>query len=67
MNERERLLMEVVNERLRPLWNELVAEGWRPEVVVFAPGELPRIPGYKVCFVVPLDTIPDPVWAQGRA
>lgn len=33
-------------------------KGWRPELVVFTGDEVPRIPGYKVALVVPIDSVP---------
>jgi hypothetical protein len=58
VNEREQLLMTAVTDRLRPLWNELVAEGWHLEVIVMAPEEIPRLPGFKIALIIPLDMIP---------
>ena len=49
--------MLTVADRLRPLAQELVAEGWRPELVVLAPAELERIPGFKMALVVPLESL----------
>jgi hypothetical protein len=59
MKEREQILVRAATDRLRPLAQELVDAGWKPELVVFAPHELERIAGYKVALVVPLDSIPE--------
>lgn len=55
MNEREQVLLNEALDRLRPWGLELMATGWRPELVVLAPEEIERIPGFKVALVVPLD------------
>jgi hypothetical protein len=57
MNEREQILTRAAAaiDRLHALGQELVAAGWRPEIIVFAPSELPRIVGYKVALVLPVD------------
>lgn len=54
MNLVESILLHAATDYLRPLGEQLRDAGWRPEVVVFAPQELPRIPGYKVALVCPL-------------
>jgi hypothetical protein len=59
MMEPEEILVRTAIDRLRPLAQELVDAGWRPELVVLAPTELGRIAGYKVALVVPLDSIPE--------
>lgn len=56
MNEREQVLLRAATERLRPAYDSLVEQGWRPEMIVFAPEEIERIPGFKVALVVPLGT-----------
>jgi len=55
VNAREQELVRMITERLRLTGEELIRAGWRPELIVFAPGEIERIPGYKVALVVPLD------------
>lgn len=57
MNIREQALLELVTETLRPYGNELIGKGWNPQMVVLAPTELERIPGYKVALVVPLERV----------
>lgn len=52
---REQLLIEMLLDRLRPAAEMLLGDGWAPQLVVFAPSELERIPGYKVGLVVPID------------
>lgn len=59
MNAREQALMFAVTDRLRPLAQELVVEGWRPELVVLTGDEIERIPGFKIALVVPLDPAPE--------
>ncbi len=59
MNEREQLLVRAATDRLRPVCEELIAAGWQPELIVFAPSEIERLPGYKVALVVPVDSVPE--------
>jgi hypothetical protein len=60
MTEREQLIVRAVVDRLRQLGAPLLAEGWRPELVVFDPSELQRLPGYKVALVVSINSVPEP-------
>lgn len=57
MNELQQALTKVALDRLRPVGKELEEAGWRPQLVIFPPEELTRIPGYKVALVVPLDSV----------
>jgi len=59
MNAREQALIFVLTDRLRGLGEELIVEGWRPELVVLDPTEIARIPGYKVALVVPTESAPE--------
>ena len=59
MNEREQILLRAAADALRSFGGELRQAGWTPELVVLAPPELERIPGYKVALVVPLDRVQD--------
>jgi hypothetical protein len=59
VTEREELLVHAVTDRLRALAASLIEAGWRPEVIVFAPSEIERIPGYKVALVVPVESTTD--------
>jgi hypothetical protein len=54
MNEVETILLRRATDHLFPLAQKLREAGWRTEVIVFAPEEIERIPGYKVALVVPL-------------
>jgi hypothetical protein len=58
VTEREQALLRLAADRLRPFWHELSAAGWKSEVIVFAPEEIKRLPGYKIALVVSLDSIP---------
>jgi hypothetical protein len=50
--------VEEVLTRLRLLTKLLIEEGFRPELIVFAPDEIERIPGFKVALVIPTDPLP---------
>jgi hypothetical protein len=56
MNERDIALVRHAIKHLQPLGSELAENGWRPEIILLAPEEIQRIPGYKVALVIPLDT-----------
>jgi hypothetical protein len=56
MNERQQLLLRAATDRLAVMGQTLIEEGWRPEIIVFAPPEIERISGYKVALVVPIDS-----------
>lgn len=60
MKTRERVLMDTVMARLSEFGVSLIDDGWKPELVVFAPQEIERIPGYKVALVIPLDSVKEP-------
>lgn len=57
MNEREQALIQIVTDELAGCAGRLMQKGWQPQLVVFAPDELPRIAGYKVALVVPLGSV----------
>ena len=57
MNQRQRALLSLVSKRLRGVGLELFADGWDPQLIVFSPREIERIPGYKVGLIVPLDGV----------
>lgn len=63
--------MNVALSRLRPLAAELIADGWQPELIAFAPSEITRISGYKVALIIPLDHVSedtsDPTSPTGSA
>lgn len=61
LSTRDGFLLRVATDLLRERGQSLIDEGWRPELVVFAPDDpcLARIPGYKVALVVPID---NPEW-----
>lgn len=54
MNEREQILVRAVTNRLSQLGRPLIEEGWQVELIVFAPTEIERLPGFKVALVVPI-------------
>jgi len=55
VNERERLLLRIATDRLKPYGEKLRDDGWNPELIVFSPSEIERVPGYKVAIVVPIE------------
>lgn len=60
MNEREQIFVRTITERLRDPGIRLASKGWSAEIVVLAPEEIPRIPGYKVALVVSEAGVPPP-------
>lgn len=50
------MLLDAALDRLRALGALLIEQGWQPELIVFTPAEIERIPGYKVALVVPIDS-----------
>lgn len=56
MTEVEQILVEAAARRLAPIAHALSEDGWHPEIVVFAPSEIERIPGYKVAVVLPISS-----------
>jgi hypothetical protein len=61
VNARDRTLLNAAADQLRPFGQSLARAGWRPELIVYAPGEAAeRIAGYSVALVIPLDQPPTP-------
>lgn len=61
MNEPVELLVRAATDALRPYGTTLKDEGWRPELVVYAPGELQMggktNGGYAVALILPLPAL----------
>jgi hypothetical protein len=58
VNEREQMLVRAAIDRLRLAALPMRTSGWKAEIIVLNPSEIPRLPGYKVALVVAVDSIP---------
>ena len=58
MTEREEVLVKAALNSLKPIFQAVMERGWQAEVVVFGPEEMPRLPGYKVGIIIPVEQKP---------
>ena len=56
MNANEQVLVDEALETLTQIARDLTGDGYRPQVIVFSPEEIDRIPGYKVALVLPIES-----------